>query len=270
MLLWQDLPLQWGYARSVRKQAVRQARKAVEILGHHPSVAIWCGHNEPLASTCRPGPAGRPAVPAPDGGSRPWRGHGAADLEQDRARPLDQAGHREGGRLPPGHRPHRRVAPPPRLDGTDSHLYFGWYHGDERDLPGFAATLPRMVRFVSRVRRPGRARDRRLLRAGALARPRLGAPGGATTACSGRSSTAGCPRPTTPRSTSWRAATQAYQATVMRHHVEALRRLKYRPDGRLRPVPAHRRPARGDLVGARPRPGAQGRATRRSPRPAAR
>src|SRR6185295_11413265 len=37
----------------------------------------------------------------------------------------------------------------PQLDGTDSHLYFGWYHGDERDLPGFAATVPRMVRFVS-------------------------------------------------------------------------------------------------------------------------
>jgi beta-mannosidase len=29
----------------------------------------------------------------------------------------------------------------------------------------------------------------------------------------------------------WRAATQAYQATVVKHHVEALRRLKYRPTG---------------------------------------
>ena len=37
----------------------------------------------------------------------------------------------------------------PLLDGTDSHLYFGWYHGNERDLPGFAASMPRMVRFVS-------------------------------------------------------------------------------------------------------------------------
>jgi beta-mannosidase len=30
---------------------------------------------------------------------------------------------------------------------------------------------------------------------------------------------------------SWRDATQAYQATVLRHHVETLRRLKYRPTG---------------------------------------
>jgi beta-mannosidase len=29
----------------------------------------------------------------------------------------------------------------------------------------------------------------------------------------------------------WRAATQAYQATVVRYHVETLRRLKYRPAG---------------------------------------
>ena len=65
MLLWQDLPLQWGYARSVRKQAVRQARKAVEILGHHPSVAIWCGHNEPLAIDVPTAQTGRPRRPAP-------------------------------------------------------------------------------------------------------------------------------------------------------------------------------------------------------------
>ena len=37
----------------------------------------------------------------------------------------------------------------PLLDGTDSHLYFGWYHGNERDISGFAASMPRMVRFVS-------------------------------------------------------------------------------------------------------------------------
>ena len=27
----------------------------------------------------------------------------------------------------------------PGLEGTDSHLYFGWYWGDERDLPDIAA-----------------------------------------------------------------------------------------------------------------------------------
>src|SRR5205823_13914562 len=49
LLLWQDFPLQWGYARGIRKQAARQAREMVELLGHHPSIALWCGHNEPMA-----------------------------------------------------------------------------------------------------------------------------------------------------------------------------------------------------------------------------
>ena len=45
---------------------------------------------------------------------------------------------------------HSGVLPhPPLLDGTDSHLYFGWYHGDERDLPGFLRAVPRMGRFVT-------------------------------------------------------------------------------------------------------------------------
>ena len=35
----------------------------------------------------------------------------------------------------------------PKLQGTDSHLYFGWYFGDERDFPAFARALPSQVRF---------------------------------------------------------------------------------------------------------------------------
>src|SRR3546814_2673127 len=40
LLIWQDLPLQWGYARGIRKQAVQQATAAVDLLGHHPSLAL--------------------------------------------------------------------------------------------------------------------------------------------------------------------------------------------------------------------------------------
>ena len=54
LLLWQDLPLQEGYARGVRKQAVRQAREAVDLLAHHPSVAIWCAHDDPPGAIAVP------------------------------------------------------------------------------------------------------------------------------------------------------------------------------------------------------------------------
>ncbi len=54
MLLWQDLPLQWGYSRTVRQEARRQAREAVDLLAHHPSLFVWCGHNEPMALDIEP------------------------------------------------------------------------------------------------------------------------------------------------------------------------------------------------------------------------
>jgi beta-mannosidase len=50
ILLLQDFPLQWGHARSVRQQAVEQARAAVDSLGHHPSIAMWTAHDDPSAT----------------------------------------------------------------------------------------------------------------------------------------------------------------------------------------------------------------------------
>ena len=49
VLLLQDFPLQWGYGRQIRREAVRQAREAVDALGHHPSIVQWCAHDEPVA-----------------------------------------------------------------------------------------------------------------------------------------------------------------------------------------------------------------------------
>ena len=151
LLLWQDLPLQWGYSRSVRRQARRQAREAVDLLAHHPSVFVWCGHNEPMALDLEPDtladdrPAGAACMRVAGSPAQ-----AAADLEPHRARPRHQDA---CSRRDDGSRPviaHSGVLPHlPQLDGTDSHLYFGWYHGDERDLPAFLARWPRLARFVS-------------------------------------------------------------------------------------------------------------------------
>src|SRR3546814_21068824 len=45
LLIWQDLPLHWGYASGIRKQAVPPAHAAVDLLGPPPSLATWCGHH---------------------------------------------------------------------------------------------------------------------------------------------------------------------------------------------------------------------------------
>ncbi|HEU5016205.1 MAG TPA: glycoside hydrolase family 2 TIM barrel-domain containing protein [Roseiflexaceae bacterium] len=48
VLLWQDFPMQWLYRRSVLPEAERQARQMVRLLYNHPSLVVWCMHNEPL------------------------------------------------------------------------------------------------------------------------------------------------------------------------------------------------------------------------------
>ena len=72
LLLWQDLPLQWGYARGIRKQAVRQAAAAVELLGHHPSIAHLVRPQRADGDRERPRHVGRPEGAAPDGACGRW------------------------------------------------------------------------------------------------------------------------------------------------------------------------------------------------------
>lgn len=229
LLLWQDLPLQWGYARSVRHQARRQAREAVDLLAHHPSVAIWCGHNEPLAIDVAPEVMSdrrrqvRLVARAAAGMFLPtWN---KSILDRSIRSVLD---HDDGSRPVV---PHSGVLPhPPQLDGTDTHLYFGWYHGDERDLPRLLRWWPRLARFVTEFgaqavpddasflepeRWPdldwGRARHTHSLQKEFFDRH--------------------VPPAEYESFESWREATQAYQAELIRHHIQTLRRLKYRPCG---------------------------------------
>jgi beta-mannosidase len=126
---------------------------------------------------------------------------------------------------------HSGVLPhPPQLDGTDSHVYFGWYHGQERDFPGFLRALPRMARFVSEFGAqavPATADFCEPERWPDLDWDRLGRTHALQRAVFDRH----VPPAAYATFDEWRAATQAYQATVVRRHIEALRRIKYRPTG---------------------------------------
>lgn len=230
LLLWQDFPLQWGYARGIRRQAVRQVRATVDVLGHHPSIALWCGHNEPMAieDTERTGSVGRKAAIAA-------KVVAAQQLPTWNKTLLDGALKRAFQRTD-GTRPvipHSGVTPHlPRLDGTDGHLYFGWYWGDERSFPAFCRALPRLARFVTEFgaqavpsgdsaafMEPERWPD--------LDWDRLRHTHGLQKTIFDRY----VPPADHATFAAWQAATQRYQATVIKHHVETLRRLKYRPAG---------------------------------------
>ncbi|MFP5254771.1 MAG: glycosyl hydrolase 2 galactose-binding domain-containing protein [Acidimicrobiia bacterium] len=229
LLLWQDLPLQWGYARGIRKQAVRQATQAVDLLGHHPSIAIWCGHNEPMAIENDPAMWGDPKALRSMGlkalAAQQLPTWNKTVLDRSVKRALEQAD---------GSRPvvaHSGVLPhPPMLDGTDSHLYFGWYHGHERDLPGFLRAVPRMGRFVTELGAqavPATAAFMEPERWPDLDWDRLGHTHALQKALFDKH----VPPASHTTFESWRDATQAYQATVVRRQIEALRRIKYRPTG---------------------------------------
>ena len=138
MLLWQDLPLQWGYAHSVRKQAVRQAASR-----RRPARPPPVG-----GGLVRPQRAAGPRPPSPGiraSGRTRWRSPRRQELPTWNKTVLDRSVGRalEQRRPVPGRWSPTRASGPTRCSGgTDIHLYFGWYQGDERDLPRLLATVP--------------------------------------------------------------------------------------------------------------------------------
>jgi beta-mannosidase len=222
MLIWQDLPLQWGY-KQVRRQAAEQARQAVTLLGHHPSIALWCGHNEPIAIDATPDTAASPRTAARFIAGQVLPSWNKTALDRSIRRALERA---DGSREVVAH---SGIVPHPAW-GTDSHFYFGWYHGEERDLPSFLARFPILARFVSEFGAQAvpdsdefmdPARWPELDWAGLEAHHCMQLPVFERRV----------PPHRHPTFDAWRKATQEYQANLLRRHIETLRRLKYRPTG---------------------------------------
>ncbi len=221
LLLWQDVPLQWSYARGARKPAAAQARSLVDLLGHHPSVVVWCGHNEPY-----PGPPLEP-----DDKTAKWRNRAQLLLPSWNKDVLDRSVARALRQDPT--RPivtHSGVPPGPLRDGTDSHLYFGWYLGTMGDMAAVLRRWPRLARFVSEF--------------GAQAVPQSADfmepdrwPDLDWDRLQGRHNLQPqhfqrfVPPDEFATFDDWRAATQAYQAALIQLQAEDLRRLRFRPTG---------------------------------------
>lgn len=230
LLIWQDFPLHGLYARSIRKQAQRQAREAVDLLGHHPSIAVWCAHDAPV-------PVER-ETKDPDGRTNRRRRRGlryvaAQELPTWNKSILDRTVKRALDKAD-GSRPviaHSGVLPhPPQLDGTDSHLGFGWHGTSTRDLVGFARALPRQVRWVGSFGAasiPEAAEFCEPHRWPDLDWEHLEAHHGFEPEPFDR----WVPRDAHPTFGSWRGAGQTHQSEVLRDHIDVLRRLRYRPTG---------------------------------------
>ena len=207
LLLWQDFPMEGGYARGVRRQAARQARAMVELLGHHPSIVTWCAHDAPLGDD---GPArivASAAVPT-------W---GKEVLDRSTARAIARF---DGTR------------PVVRSSGAadDAHLWFGWRHGTMAGLAPALRALPRLGRFVSAFGAQSAPVDTDWIAHDSW--PRLGWDDLAEHHGMERAGFDAFVPPVDAKSfEEWCDATQAYQAALLQLQIEDLRRCKYRPCG---------------------------------------
>ncbi len=143
LLLWQDMPLQWLYVPEARREIVRQSEQMTRLLGSHPSVAVWCLHNEPIyivdTKETRPLELAKTVlsllVYSPNREVTASRSRRAV-RELDPSRPAI----RSSGEMNLFSR------------GEDVHLYWGWYPFFGRDLRGLERLLnlmPRHARFIT-------------------------------------------------------------------------------------------------------------------------
>lgn len=144
ILLWQDFPMQWTYRRTVLPHARRQVAALQRLLGNHPSIAVWCMHNEPIFITDT---ADERIITGLQvyfsvfiwSWNRDVLDQRLARIARrlDRSRPvISNSGEYA---IPFWHR------------GNDTHFYFGWYIIYGR-LQGFDTVLrrvPRNIRFVT-------------------------------------------------------------------------------------------------------------------------
>jgi len=221
MLVWQDLPLYRGQNRSVRATAVRTAEAAVDRLGAHPSLIVWCGHDEPD----RVG----------DDAHRPSFGRrlAAHQLPNWNRSVLD----RSVKRALTGADPSRPVIGssgtwphPPSLAGTDTHLDLGWSTGEADDLARLARAVPRAVRFVQITPSPSpNTPPADHLNAhwppATVAELICDSPVDADVLVDR------LPPAAFDSAQAWYRATQNLQSLLIRTQIETLRRLAYRPTG---------------------------------------
>jgi beta-mannosidase len=145
VLLWQDMPLQWLYRREVLPFAREQARAMVRLLYNHPSVAIWCMHNEALYT----------ADTKDDRLITRLRVYFSVFVWNWNREVMDTQLARDAAaedRTRPVVRSSNEYAVPMVRAGTDTHFYYGWYgeiYGSLRAWEPLVRRFPNNIRFVT-------------------------------------------------------------------------------------------------------------------------
>ncbi len=235
VLLWQDFPLHWLYRREVLPEARRQARAMVRLLGNHPSVALWCMHNEPVyvVDTRDERVTTRMRTYA----SMFVFSWNRDVMDSELKRVVEQ----EDGRRPVVRSSNEFPIPGIRA-GTSTHFYYGWYkiYGRIEEWEPLIRRFPQLVRFVTEF--------------GAQSFPNVESCVKFMDADIGRIDWQRLVERHQFQADimahwyDWRAAhsleelvqmSQEYQVKVNRHYIDRLRLRKYRPTGGIMPFMFH-------------------------------
>ncbi len=216
MLIWQDLPLMGCYATSTRSAALELAREVVDLIGHHPSISVWCAHDEPNGAPI-PEP-GRADEPAKSLGRRLGR-HLLPSWNRSVLDPFIRRELRGADKTRSVIARSGSLPTITNVTSSDAHLWLGWHAGGHEDLAEIIRQWPRLGLFLG-----GFGSQSVSLQDWDEEEPSW------ATAMMGAFERY-LPRRAYADGFSWAAATRAYQADLVRSQIETVRRLKYRPTG---------------------------------------
>ncbi len=231
VLVWQDFPLQWMYARSVLEPAKKQVRQMVQLLHNHPSIVLWCMHNESMyvADTSDERMLSKLRTYVSVFGWN-WN-RNVLDVALQRV-----VASEDEQRLTV--RSSGEYAVPLLAKGTDTHFYYGWYriYGRLSAWEQIIRQFPRNTRFVTEFGAQSfpnyesavrfMAADVRRLDVARLVEQHSFQPDILATWLDWRAA---------PDLHALIAMTQEYQADINRFYIDRLRLRKYRPTGGIVP-----------------------------------
>jgi len=222
ILLWQDLPLQGLYSRTILDEAKRQATGMVEMLGHWPAIGFWCAHAGPVRRPGKDEGFLERSLVVLDRIAGNWNLSSLAPAVKQRIQSAD---------------PHRPCLAHPMdwgglLGATDTRVHIGWAQGRAEDLVRFFKLFPDKAKFPTEFGAdsfPSLPNSRRFVRG---SWPDLNWDELTDAHMLQRRLLDRHVRPQAGRSLEgYVEATQAYQADLIKRIVEHLRRLKYGPCG---------------------------------------